>query len=297
MEELLQCLNAHYAIHFDWSRSNRDMGSTSYIVYSGKKPYFLRFVKPALAATGINGVQVQQFLARRDFPVPAILPTANGSDWVEWQGGLLILYEFIEGEDVDQEEEAEAIGALTGRLHREMKDYRGELVKRDRDFYLGRYLATLERKAYPRVEAYRTMAEAIWEKAGNLSMGYCHGDLYRGNIRKGTDGKLYVHDFDTSCWGLPMYDVALICDRTDYFHFQEENFDRSQALLARFLTTYREEHPLGNEEAAAFPALIALQHFSTQATIMELFGMESFSHQDMDEQLLWLEQWNRQWMR
>jgi hypothetical protein len=30
---------------------------------------------------------------------------------------------------------------------------------------------------------------------------------------------------------------------------------------------------------------------------MELFGMESFSHQDMDEQLLWLEQWNRQWMR
>ena len=101
MEELLQCLNAHYAIHFDWSRSNRDMGSTSYIVYSGKKPYFLRFLKPALAATGINGVQVQQFLARRDFPVPAILPTANGSDWVEWQGGLLILYEFIEGEDVD----------------------------------------------------------------------------------------------------------------------------------------------------------------------------------------------------
>ena len=186
---------------------------------------------------------------------------------------------------------------MTGRLHREMIDYRGELVKRDRDFYLGRYLATLERKAYPRVEAYRTMAEAIWEKAGNLPMGYCHGDLYRGNIRKGTDGKLYVHDFDTSCWGLPMYDVALICDRTDYFHFQEENFDRSQALLARFLTTYREEHPLGNEEAAAFPALIALQHFSTQATIMELFGMESFSHQDMDEQLLWLEQWNRQWMR
>ena len=177
MEELLQCLNANYAIHFDWSRSNRDMGSTSYIVYSGKKPYFLRFVKPALAATGINGVQVQQFLARRDFPVPAILPTANGSDW----------------------EEAEAIGALTGRLHREMKDYRGELVKRDRDFYLGRYLATLERKAYPRVEAYRTMAEAIWETAGNLSMGYCHGDLYWGNIRKGTDGKLYVHDFDTSC--------------------------------------------------------------------------------------------------
>lgn len=93
-----------------------------------------------------------------------------------------------------------------------------------------------------------------------------------------------------------MYDVTLICDMTDYFHFQEENFDRSQDLLKRFLSTYRKEHPLSHEEAAAFPALIALQHFSTQATIMELFGMESFSHQDMDEQLLWLERWNRQWM-
>lgn len=296
MENLLRKLNGHYPMVFDRVIRNRDMGSTSYVAYVGERPYFLRSIKPALADTARNGVQVQQFLAGRGFPVPAILPTADGRDWVEWEEGLLVLYEFIEGEDVDPETDAEAIGALTGRLHREMRDYRGELVRRDRAFYLGRYIATLEKMNYPRVEAYRAMAQAIWERVGALPMGYCHGDLYRGNIRKGRDGTLYVHDFDTSCWGLPMYDVTLICDMTDYFHFRVEDFSRTQALLARFLPGYRREHPLSDGEAATLPALIALQHFSTQATIIELFGPECFSHQNMDDQLAWLESWNSQWM-
>lgn len=296
MEKLLRQLREHYSMGFDRIVTNRDMGSTSYVAYVGEKPYFLRAIKPALVSTAIAGVRVQQFLEERKFPVPAVLPTIEGDAWVEWEEGLLVLYPFIEGRDVDPEEDAEAIGALTGRLHREMKDYSGALTRRDRAFYLDRYLATLEKKEYPRTEEYRAMAEAIWQRVKDLPMGYCHGDLYRGNIRKGVDGRLYVHDFDTSCWGFPMYDVTLICDMTDYFDFREENFDRTQALLARFLQGYRLEHPLTDKEAATLPALIALQHFSTQATIMELFGLDCFSHQNMDDQLFWLERWNRQWM-
>lgn len=295
MEELLQRLKEYYPYAFDRIKENRDMGSTSYVVYAGQEPYFLRVIKPALMDTAVTGVKVQLFLQERGFPVPAILPAKTGELYVEGKEELLILYAFIEGRDVDPEEDAEAIGALIGRLHREMKDYPGEFVQRDRHFYLGRYLETLEKKQYPKIEAYRAMEEVIWQKVKDLPMGYCHGDMYRGNIRKGTDGTLYVHDFDTSCWGFPMYDVTLICDLTDYFHFAEENYSRSMDLLSRFAPEYRGENPLPQEELDAFPALIALQHFATQATIMELFGLDCFSWENMDQQLQWLEQWSRQW--
>ncbi len=296
MEKLLERLKESWPYPFDRIDWNRDMGSTSYVVYAGEIPYFLRVIKPALISTAVTGVQVQWFLQQRGFPVPAILPTAKGELYVEGKEDLLILYEFIPGQDVDPEEDSEAIGALVGQLHREMKDYPGRFICRDRDFYLGRYLRILEQKEYPNIDAYRTIAEALWQKVGSLPMGYCHGDLYRGNIRKGADKRLYIHDFDTSCWGFPMYDVTLICDLTDYFRFDEGNYSRSLALLARFLDKYRAENPLNQAEADAFPALIALQHFSTQATIMELFGLDCFSWEDMDGQLNWLEQWNRQWL-
>lgn len=295
MEELLLRLRENYPYPFDRIDYNRDMGSTSYVVYAGKTPYFLRVIKPALISTAVTGVQVQWFLQQQSFPVPAILPTIRGSLYVEGKEDLLILYMFIEGQDVDPEEDGEAIGTLVGRLHREMKAYKGAFVRRDREFYLGRYLKILEQKEYPNIDAYRSMADLIWEKVGALPRGYCHGDMYRGNIRKGSDGTLYVHDFDTSCWGFPMYDVTLICDQTDYFHYEEKNYRRSLALLSRFMPAYRAQSPLSQEEADALPAFIALQHFSTQATVMELFGMDCFSWEDMDGQLQWLERWNRQW--
>lgn len=178
MENLLRQLNGHYPMTFDRVIRNRDMGSTSYVAYVGERPYFLRSIKPALADTARNGVQVQQFLAGRGFPVPAILPTADGRDWVEWEEGLLVLYEFIEGEDVDPEVDAEAIGALTGRLHREMRDYRGELVRRDRAFYLGRYIATLEKMNYPRVGGLPGHGPGHLGAGG----GPAHGLLPRGPV-------------------------------------------------------------------------------------------------------------------
>jgi GNAT superfamily N-acetyltransferase len=45
--------------------------------------------------------------------------TKENSPYVRTESGLLILYEFIEGEDSDPEQDAEAIGVLAGRLHGE----------------------------------------------------------------------------------------------------------------------------------------------------------------------------------
>ena len=134
----------------------------------------------------------------------------------------------------------------------------------------------------------------LWEQIKDLPCGYCHGDMYDGNIRKSPDGKLYIHDFDTSCEGFPMYDIALICNKTKYFEYDERDFDKSNQVLSRFIPEYKKFNSLSQSEIDAYHALIAIQHFSTQATVMEMFGLDCIDSTDMDNQLDWLYRWRKQ---
>ncbi len=299
---ILNTLNDNYAMRFDGCEWLRDVGSTAYAVLSGRDRYFLRIVKPAFLDTAIVGAEVQVFLQGRGFPVPRIICTKEGRPYFRErtakglceEGGLYILYEFVEGEDSDAEQDAEAVGALVGRLHLEMEDYPGELVERDKHFYVGRYVDILKGRKYPRVEEFATYGDDLWERMKGLPRGYCHGDMYVGNIRKTPAGKLYIHDFDTSCIGFPMYDVTLFCDRTEYFNYDVRNYGKSNKTLSRFLPEYEKFCPLSQAEIDVFHTMIAVQHFSTQATIMEIFGDDCLSDAELAEQLDWLYQWREQ---
>lgn len=294
MEEIIKILNEYYPIKFDHIELVRDMGSTAYTAFSADEKYFLRVVKPAFFDTAVNGADIQLFLQNQGFPVPHIILTEKQFPYVKNEDMLLILYEFIDGTDSDPEQDAEAIGALVGRLHQVMKAYPGKLVKRDKHFYIGRYIEILQKKGYPRINEYVEYGNALWEKIKDLPRGFCHGDMYSGNIRKDADGMLYLHDFDTSCEGFPMYDPTLICDMTNYFDFNEHNFSRSNKVLLRFVPEYTKYNALSQVELDAFHSLIAIQHYSTQATVMEIFGMDCIDETVMDNQLEWLYKWREQ---
>ena len=262
--------------------------------FSDAHKYFLRIVKPAFFDTATTGADVQVFLQEQGFPVPTIVLTKDNLPYVKADEGIFILYEFIEGGDSDPEIDAEAIGALAGRLHQVMKTYPGELIKRDKHFFIGRYVDILRKNHYPRTDEYIAYGDALWERIKDLPKGYCHGDMYDGNIRKTLDGQLYIHDFDTSCEGFPMYDLTLICDMTKYFDFDERNYSRSNKVLSRFIPEYRKHNALSQTEIDAFHALIAIQHFSTQATVMEIHGPDCIDSTDIDNQLDWLYRWREQ---
>ncbi len=292
--DLLNILNEHFPLNFDNYELLRDGGSDSYSVFSGEVKYFLRVIKPAFFNTALIGANVQVYLQGKGFPVPKIIFTTDNRPYVQTAAGVYILYEFIEGEDCNPELDTEAVGALVGRLHYKMKGYEGNLLKRDKRFFIGRYVDILENRKYPNVKAYSEYGDALWNAIKDLPFGYCHGDMYCGNIRKTPDGKLFIHDFDTSCLGFPMYDLALICDMTEYFNFDTQNYGRSKNVLARFLPEYRKYNAVSQAEADAFYALIALQHFSTQATIMEIYGNDCLSDAEIDGQLDWLNRWREQ---
>ena len=294
MKNIINTLNEHYPIHFARLELLREGGSKSYAAFSGSDKYFLRVIYPSLFDTAMTGADIQVFLQNKGFPVPPIIFTKSDLPCVKTDGSLLILYEFIEGADCEPEQDAEAIGALLGRFHHMMKEYPGKLVKRDKQFYIGRYIDILRKVQYPRIDEYVEYGDDLWEKIKDLPIGYCHGDMYSGNIRKTSDGKLYIHDFDTSCEGFPMYDPTLICDMTSHFDFDDRNYDKSNKILSQFVPEYRKFNALSQAEIDAFHALIAVQHYSTQATVMEIVGLDCIDSTDMDNQLDWLYRWSRQ---
>jgi Ser/Thr protein kinase RdoA (MazF antagonist) len=294
MEKILDILNEHYPVNFDRLELFREGGSDSYTAFSGNDKYFLRVIKPAFFDTALSGADIQVFLQKKGFPVPVVISTKADLPYIKTPDRLLILYEFIEGENSKPDNDAEVIGALVGKFHQEMKEYCGKLVRRDKQFYIGRYIDILRTLKYPRIDEYIGYGDYLWEKIKDLPLGYCHGDMYEGNIRKSPDGKLYIHDFDTSCEGFPMYDLTLICDKTKHFEFEECNYDKSNKILERFIPEYKKYNELTQQEIDAFHALIAIQHYSTQATVMELAGLDCIDSTDMDNQLDWLYNWRKQ---
>ena len=290
----IDILNGHYPMRFDKYEMLRDGGSASYAVFSGENKYFMRAVKPAFHSTALIGADIQVYLHKNGFFVPSIIPTNIGLPYLKTEDEFFIIYEFIEGKEIEPEQDAETVGEIIGSLHHVMKGYPGELEKKDKHFYIGRYVEILRNRDYPRADEFTAYGEQIWDKIKELPRGFCHGDMYCGNIHKTPYGKLYLLDFDTACDGFPMYDPALICDMTDYFHFDERNFDRSKKVLARFVPEYTKYSSLSQSEIDAFSYLIAMQHFSTQATIMEIFGYDCLNDAELDYQLEWLCKWLEQ---
>ena len=115
--------------------------------------------------------------------------------------------------------------------------------------------------------------------------------MYDGNIYKTPDKKFYILDLDTSCNGFPMYDLALICNKTHYFNFDESGYFKSKEMLSRFLPVYLKYITLTKTEIDAFYDLIALYHIALQATIIENNGLDCVNNECLDKQLDWLLRW------
>ena len=293
--QILNILNKNYPMDFEAIEFVRDSGCIAYAVYANGCKYFLRLTKPLFFDTASKSLDIHLFLLSQDFSVPRIIFTKDGSPCVQASDEegkfFYVLYEFIEGEEADPEQDAEMIGAFIGKLHHVMKGYPGKLLKNDRHYYVDRYINIMRTKGYAKTDEFIAYGEDLWKRVKDLPRGYCHGDLYRGNILKTSDGRLYILDFDTFCEGFLMYDPALICNMTDYFELEEDGFRKSKKVYERFLPEYLKYNSLTKAETDAFYDLIALYHFALQATIIEIFGLDCVDHEFLDRQLRWLYQW------
>lgn len=296
-QDVLAHLQANYTLHLTETVFARDGGSRSYRAEGPDGVYFFRDVKPAFAETARTAADIQLYLHRQGFDVPRIVSTTDGQPYrviPEADGlHLTVLYEHIAGSEPDMEQDAERAGDLVGRMHKAMQAYDGPLPARDKPFFIDRYLAQQQAMGYPpqKVEAFRRHADRLWERVRRLPRGFCHGDLYVGNLHRAENGHLYILDFDTACHAFPLFDVALVCNATDYFTYETDGHARTQARLDRFLSGYTPHVPVTDAERAIVFDLLGIYHYQLQATIIELYGLDCVDMDFLDRQHDWLMRW------
>ena len=297
MSYLVEMLNSNYDLDIKNIELFREGGNLAYVVYGEDKKFFLKIIRPPFIENTLYSIVIQLFLMKNQFPVIPIVLAKNNAAYVETnindERKIFILYEFIEGEEPNPEN-TEEVGELIGKLHRIMENYSGELPLRDKHFFIERYIEIMRIKKYDKVEAFREYGDDVWERVKKLPRGYCHCDLYRGNVHQDSSGILRVTDFDTSCYTFPMYDVALFCNDTHWYDFEYDGYEKSKARLEKFLKGYLRYRSLSSEEIEAFYDMIAVYHFQLQATMMEIYGYDCVGIDYFDKQYDWLIKWKEQ---
>ena len=296
MEErdLQKILTFYYGIESPSLEFLREGGSHTYVV-KGKLKYLLKVIGSAFSETARQSVSIMKYLGENGFPVPQIILTKSGEAILETDADgekkLIVLMEFIDGDEPDLEKCAFEVGDLVGRFHQFMEKYPAELVPRGKEFFIGRYLDFLRKKNYPRIAEYEELGERLWNKVKELPQGNCHGDLHRGNLLQNSDGRIFLVDFDTACRAPFTFDVMVTCDVTDYFHLKQEDVRLTWEIWKKFLAGYLGHHMLSREEILSFQDWVAIRHFQLQATILEIYGVDCIDEGFIDAQLYWLNKW------
>ena len=291
---LLEILWTHYGLENVSVEFLRDGGSHTYLV-KGKTNYFLKVIGSAFLQTARQSVSIMRYLEQNDFPVPKTILTRSKEALLETcidgEKYLIVMQEYIDGEEPDLEAKAEEVGELVGRLHQLLNRYPEKLVTHDKPFFIGRYLDCLRKKNYPRLSEYETLGEILWQRVKDQPKCNSHGDLHRGNLLETPGGRIVFLDFDTVCHCPTMFDVMVMCDMTDYFHLKASDIAITKNVYGQFLSGYGRFGKLSKEEQESFTTWVAIRHFQLQATIYEIHGIQCMREAFVDAQLDWLKAW------
>ena len=296
-EKTLQDILAlNYGIESPSLEFLREGGATTYIV-NGRSEYLLKVIGSAFSDTARQSASIMRYLEENGFPVPKTILTNSGEPFfeteIDGEHKLIVLMEFIAGDEPELETCPTEAGAMVGRFHQLMEKYPAELVLHGKEFFIDRYIGFLRKKNYPRIKEYEELGEHLWDKVKDLPQGNCHGDLHRGNLLQNADGKIYLVDFDTACCAPLMFDVMVMCDMTDYFNLKQEDIELTKEVYRKFLSGYSDQYTLSHEEILSFPYWVAIRHFQLQATILEIYGVDCIDEGFIDRQLNWLNKWQK----
>ena len=293
-KQLVEILTTYYGIEEPALELFREVGGQTYIV-NGKEKYLLKVIGTAFLKTAGQSVSIMRYLDENDFPVPKIILTKNGdasfTTVIGDEEKMIVLMEFIDGDEPNLKECASEVGALVGRFHHLMANYPVDPVSHGKEFFIERYLDFLVNKKYQDLSSYEVLGERLWERVRDLPRGNCHGDLHRGNLIQNKNGQIYLVDFDTVCQAPRMFDIMVMCDMTNYFDLKQEDIDITKDVFRRFLSGYSKYRVLSQDEILSFPDWVAIRHFQLQATILEIYGIDCIDSKFFDSQLCWLNKW------
>lgn len=293
---LLEQLSKHYGMEFMDIQLLRDWIGQVYIVNTADSRYILKIFRKEYQEAAIQSAAAMIFLKKNSFTVPAIMLTENGDYYflTKKDNQVAILYEYIEGKEPDCKSNLEAIGRLTGLMRKTMEQYTGEIQHKNKDYFINRYISILAKKKFEGIDQFEEHGNRLWNRVRDNFLGFCHGDMHTGNMIMRNQEIVYF-DFDACGIAHPLYDIATLCDETDYFDLSDENFKsgitKTTNNLDIFLKGYKEYYILSEAEKRAIYNFIAIRHYDIQATIIESQGLNCVDNDFLADQYRWLMKW------
>jgi spectinomycin phosphotransferase len=214
----------------------------------------------------------------------------------------LSVFPFVDGESsewgpYEEPRDRRALGAVLGRLHRATVDVAHGLPRRD-DFAIPSRAALVDALhhlddewhlgpfAEPTRKLLRASARALSERlhafddlaarVRTSSDGWVvtHGEPHRANVIRGSDGRVYLVDWDTALLAPRERDLWMVLDedRTGWREYREHFGDA--ALNHEALVLYREWWELA--DIASFAAALRRPHERTDDTLATWRSLESY---------------------
>lgn len=297
LDKILKTLNCQYNYSFDDITLHRDMIGYVCIVYKSDRKYIFKLFREQYTKQALQSTEIMEYLSNCGYPTAQIIKTMDDKPYFifhdEGKERVGILYEFIEGNEPDKNIDTKLIGRQTGLLHNIMNKYNKELINHNKTFFIDRYVDILINMNYPDVHEFKEYGDLLWNRISTCSTGFCHGDFHTGNMLRNKKGQYVLFDFDASANAFPIYDIAVICDMTNYFSLEDSMYDDTSRMLDRFLKGYNEFNIIHDNDIQGIYDSIAIRHYEVQATILENLGVSCIDKNFIDEQLNWLRKWVR----
>lgn len=292
--DLLEQIQLSYGSEFKNLKLLRDWIGQVYEGSRDNGKYIVKVFRNQYTNQAIQSAKVMTHLKHNQFPVPKVIMALDGSSYITYKNQIVILYEFIEGNEVEKDENLFEIGAMCGRMSILMETYPHKISAHGYDFFIKRYLEVMKKKEYEGLGRLAKLGDFLWSQVLDLPLGVIHGDFHTGNMFLQRN-ELILFDFDACAIASPAYDVATACDATDYFDLSldrlKQGLRETQQNVEKFLEGYGHYATLSKPEVDAIYLFIAIRHFDIQATIIESQGLNCIDDKFLDSQYLWLSTW------
>lgn len=286
-----------------------------YFIEDDKQSYVMKIYKslPLQKKNAENSTNVIEYLWEQGVDVPKVFKNINKlstTTILAPEGEReVVITSFIDGKTIAvscDNKIHKVIGRKLAQMRLAMKDYPflDRIIKTDEDNLIDNFLKVMK-QYFPNKEVefkfFKSYGEIISKKVKELysikpqCIGFCHGDLHHGNIIKTLTDDVVFFDFDACGIGCNMFDIAVYCDKTDYFNLDKKKILETQKTLELFLEGYTNVFQLSQLEIDSIPLFIALRHYELNATIpinrAPIEGSHWLNDDWIDSQYAWLKEW------
>lgn len=300
-DSMIKYLNDIYSLNLDNIYLYRDMIGAVYFLREKDKRYVYKLYRTFDSKAAIQSTQIISYLKIKKFPVVTIIPTKQDELYsnIEMPEGnrVGILFEYIDGKEIDTKEDIFLIGKLTGEIHKLMETYNGELRVLGKEHYIDRFIRIM-RDMFSEVRKIEEMdkyGNELWNNMLALPKGFCHGDLHTGNLLKTRKGEIIFFDFDIASNSYPIFDVATICDDTDFCTLNDRDIEKTHLNFEKFYAGYSKEKQLSRLEKSAIFDCIAIRHYELNGTIplyrLPVGGNHWLNDECFNIHYKWMMQW------